>query len=309
MIIHQGYDNLRLAGSVVTLGIFDGVHIGHRALIDRLVSAASQSRGESVVVTFFPHPRMVLENNKTDLSFLTTMDEKKKILEAAGIDHLIILEFNREFSNIPACDFLRDILLKKIGTKHLIIGYDHHFGRRGEGDFETIRLCRELETVKIEKINGVVMNNKFVSSSSIRSLLLSGKLDEANRMLGYSYSLGGAVIHGKHLGHSIGFPTANIKPDDKFKLIPGSGVYATEVIINDLIFKGMLSIGSNPTVNTDTNAMSIEVHIIGFNEDIYGSKISVRFRKRLRDERKFDNTVQLAEQMEIDKLETIRILS
>jgi riboflavin kinase / FMN adenylyltransferase len=309
MIIHKGYDNLKLAGSVVTLGIFDGVHIGHRALIDRLVSAAHQAGGESVVVTFFPHPRMVLENNKTDLSFLTTMEEKQKILEAAGIDHLIILEFNREFSNIPACDFLRDILLKRIGTRHLIIGYDHHFGRRGEGDFETIRHCRELETLKIEKINGVVINNKFVSSSSIRSLLLSGKLDEANSMLGYSYSLGGTVIHGKHLGRSIGFPTANINPDDKFKLIPGNGVYATEVVINDLIFKGMLSIGSNPTVNTDANAISIEVHIIGFNEDIYGSKISIRFCKRLRDERKFDNTVQLAEQMEIDKLETIRILS
>ena len=308
MIVHEGYENINIVRPVVTLGIFDGVHRGHRTLIDSLVSRAREAKGESVVITFSPHPRLVLEKGHLNLSFLTTMEEKKVLLEKANVDHLIILEFNKEFSKIQACDFIKDILVKKIGTKHLIIGYNHHFGRRGEGDFSTIKQCSESLDFRVEQVQGFLTEEGTISSSLIRQKLLMGKLDEANSLLGYYYTVTGTVVSGKQIGRSIGFPTANIKPDDKYKLIPGNGVYAVEVQIDGVNYQGMLSIGSNPTVNTDTRIRSIEVHILDFKKDIYGKKISVIFRKRLRDEKKFDNIEQLAKQMELDKLNTIRLL-
>lgn len=309
MIIHEGYENLNLAAPVVTLGIFDGVHRGHRTLLDILVSRASETNGESVVVTFSPHPRLVLEQDNIKLSFLTTMEEKKVLLEKANVDHLIILEFSKHFSKIHACDFVDDILVKKIGTKHLIIGYNHHFGRRGEGDFKTIKECAKSLDFVVEQVQGFHTEEGAISSSLIRDALLNGRLDFANNMLGYFYSVYGTVTGGKQIGRSIGFPTANIKPADQYKLIPGNGVYAVDVLLDEKRFRGMLSIGSNPTVNTDTSARSIEVHILNFDGNIYGKGISVIFRKRLRDEKKFDNTNQLANQMEIDKADTIRLLS
>ena len=309
MIIHEGYENLNLFTPVVTLGIFDGVHRGHRTLLDILVSRAGEVNGESVVVTFFPHPRLVLEHNRIKLSFLTTMEEKKVLLEKANVDHLIILEFTRQFSKIPACDFVKDILVKKIGTKHLIIGYNHHFGREGEGDFKTIKQCSDSLGFTVEQVQGLQTEEGAISSSLIRDALLNGRLDVANNLLGYSYSVTGTVISGKKIGRSIGFPTANIKPEDQYKLIPGNGVYAVEVQLDGIVYPGMLNIGSNPTVNNDTRARSIEVYILNFEHDIYGKKISVLFIKRLRDEKKFDNIGQLAEQMTLDKQDTIRLFA
>jgi riboflavin kinase/FMN adenylyltransferase len=309
MIIHEGYENLNLAAPVVTLGIFDGVHRGHRTLLDILVSRAREENGESVVITFSPHPRVVLEHNHLKLSFLTTMEEKKVLLEKAHVDHLIILEFTKQFSKIDACDFVEDILIKKIGTKHLIIGYNHHFGRKGEGDFKTIKQCTKSLDFNIEQVQGLHTEEGAISSSLIREALLKGNLDVANNMLGYFYSLTGTVVSGKQIGRSIGFPTANIKPADKYKLIPATGVYAVEVQYEGKIFPGMLNIGSNPTVNSDVRVRNIEVYILNFEENIYGKEITVIFRKRLRDEKKFENTRQLAEQMEIDKQDTIRLLT
>jgi riboflavin kinase/FMN adenylyltransferase len=309
MIIHEGYENLYLISPVVTLGIFDGVHRGHMALLNSLVSRARMAGGESVVVTFSPHPRLVLDRHNTNISFLTTMDEKKVLLEKANIDHLIVIEFTREFSEIPACDFVKDILVAKIGTRHLIIGYNHHFGRRGEGDFNTIKKCSEELDFVVEQVQGFHTEEGAISSTSIRDALLNGKLDEANKWLGYSYSLSGTVIEGKKIGKSIGFPTANIEPDSEYKLIPDNGVYAVEVKLDDTVYPGMMSIGSNPTVNTDISFRSIEVHILNFEGDIYGKRISVVFRKRLRDEKKFDNLKQLTEQMIQDKLDTLKELA
>jgi riboflavin kinase/FMN adenylyltransferase len=309
MIIHEGYENLNLVTPVVTLGIFDGVHRGHRALLDCLVSCAREAKGESVVITFSPHPRLVLEQNRVNLSFLTTMDEKKVLLENANVDHLIIIEFNTMFSKIQACEFIKEVLVEKIGTKHLIIGYNHHFGRSGEGDFNTIKQCAESLDFKVEQVQGFHTEEGAISSSSIREALLKGRLDEANRWLGYSYSMSGTIVEGRKIGRSIGFPTANIKPDYQYKLIPGNGVYAVEVQLDGIRHPGMLSIGSNPTVNNDSRARSIEVHILDFNENIYGRAISVIFRKRLRDEIKFDNTEQLAEQMKLDKQQVLLLLT
>lgn len=305
MVIHEGYENLNLISPVATLGIFDGVHRGHMALLDLLVSRARAIKGESVVITFSPHPRLVLEKNITELSFLTTMEEKKVLLENAKIDHLIVIQFNNEFSKIPACDFIKDILIEKIGTNHLIIGYNHHFGKRGEGDFNTIKQCSEEHALAVEQVQGVHTEEGIISSSSIREALLNGKLDEANNWLGYPYSVSGTVIDGRRIGRSIGFPTANIKPFSQYKLIPGNGVYVVEVKLGNQIFPGMLSIGSNPTVNEDIRFRSIEVHILNFDKDIYGRKISVIFRKRLREEKKFDDLDQLTEQMRLDKQDTL----
>ena len=309
MIIHEGYENLHLISPVATLGIFDGVHRGHMALLDSLVLRARSGNGESVVITFSPHPRLILEQNNKKLSFLTTMDEKVILLQKANVDHLIIIEFTTAFSTISACDFLKEILIEKIGTKHLIIGYDHHFGRHGEGDFNTIKECSKESEIIVEQVQGIHTEEGAISSSSIRNALLQGKLDEANSWLGYPYSLSGTVIEGRRIGRTIGYPTANIKPHSQYKLIPANGVYAVEVEVNETRYLGMLSIGSNPTVNEDVSFRSIEVYILNFDNDIYGHNISVQFRKKLRDEKKFDNLMQLTEQMDLDMENTLRLLT
>jgi riboflavin kinase/FMN adenylyltransferase len=309
MIIHDGCENLNLAAPVVTLGIFDGVHRGHRTLLSCLVSRAEKAKGESVVITFSPHPRLVLEKDQAGLLFLTTMKEKQILLENEGIDHLIVLDFNKEFSRMPACDFVKEILVGKIGTKHLLVGYNHHFGNRGEGDFNTIVQCSESFDFKVEQVQGLQTEESAISSSIIRKALSEGRLDTANAMLGYPYSLSGEVVSGKQIGRSLGFPTANINPDDKHKLIPANGVYAVEVLIKGSEYMGMLSIGINPTVNDSSAARSIEVNILNFEKDIYGENITIRLRKWLRDEIRFNNITDLTKQMETDKQDTIRLLS
>lgn len=309
MIIHEGYNNLQLGNPVVTLGIFDGVHRGHRSLLDTLVLRSKESNGESVVITFHPHPRLVLDQNKTNISFLTTMKEKVTLLDNAGIDHLVIIEFTKEFSRVQACEFIKEILLNKIGTKHLILGYNHHFGRSGKGDFNTIKQCAESGDFTVEQVQGLHTEEGAISSSTIREALLSGRIDDANNWLGYYYSLRGTIVKGKQIGRSIGFPTANIKPDDPYKLIPENGVYAVEVRLDRNTYPGMMSIGTNPTVNTDLMIRSLEVNILNFDMDIYGRNITVIFRKRLRDEMTFENTDKLAEQINLDKLQVLAILT
>lgn len=306
MIIHNEYDNLILRSPVVTLGIFDGVHRGHKVLIDCLINRAKESGGESVVITFSPHPRLVLEKDHLNLTFLTTPDEKKFLLEKAGVDHLVIIDFNNDFSRIPACDFIRDILANRIGTKYLIVGYDHHFGRNGEGDFDTIKQCSGMHDFRLEKVPGMQIAGKTISSSLIRNALLDGQLDKANMLLGYDYSLTGTIVTGKKIGRSIGFPTANIRPDTH-KLIPANGVYAVEVRADDGSYPGMLSIGTNPTINTENVIRSIEVNILNFDRDIYGRVLTVVFKKRLRDEIKFDSIDELADQMAKDRADTFKL--
>lgn len=308
MIVHEGYENLNLVAPVVTTGIFDGVHRGHKSLLDYLVSQSKECKGESVVITFFPHPRLVLDKDTGSLSFLTSMEEKKVLLEKEEVDHLIIIKFDKKFSGISACDFIKDVLVEKVGTKHLIIGYNHHFGRRGEGDYNTIRDCADSLNLKVEQVQGFHTEEGAISSSLIRNALLSGKLDEANNWLGYAYSLIGKVVEGRKIGRELGFPTANILPDFKHKLVPGNGVYYVEVNIDQFIYPGILNIGTNPTVNSKNNVRSIEVYILDFNEDIYGKKVTLIFRKRLRDEIKFDTIGQLVEQMKLDKMQVLKFL-
>lgn len=306
MIIHEGYEGLKLVNPVVTQGIFDGVHLGHKALLDILVSRAVESKGEAVVVTFYPHPRMVLDPSPAKLSFLTTMDEKKKLLEDAKVDHLVIIEFTKAFSKIRACDFIKDILHDKIGTKHLLIGFNHRFGKGAEGNPDTLRECAENMNFRVEQIQGFYGEEGPVSSSSIRDALLNGKLEDANTWLGYNYSLTGNVVEGRKIGRSIGFPTANLEPGNEYKLIPADGVYAVETQVDGVIYPGMLSIGVNPTVNADKKR-SIEVNILNFDRDIYKKTITIIFHKRLRNEIRFRNKEELSRQMLLDRQQVIQL--
>lgn len=308
MVIHRGYEGFHPLKPVVTVGVFDGVHRGHKALLETLVLKAKETGGESVVITFSSHPRKVLGKESGRLSLLTTASEKRGLLEQMQIDHIVILDFNVEFSRTGACDFVRNVIVKKIGAGLMIFGYDHRIGREGEGDYNTIRQCSGISGLIVEQAKGVFSGEVAISSSAIREALLLGNLDVANELLGYPYQLGGTVVPGRKIGRSFGFPTANIRPDSQ-KLIPAKGVYAVEVLLEEKVHIGMLSIGTNPTVNANSALRSIEVHILDFDENIYGRKIAVKFRKRLRDERKFPDTDALAKQMLTDRQQTIQVLS
>jgi riboflavin kinase / FMN adenylyltransferase len=309
MIVHHGYENINLVSPVVTMGIFDGVHRGHRSLLDTLVLRAREEKCESAVVTFDPHPRLILQQNHKGLSFLSTIDEKSALLKESGIDHLIIIKFNRSFSKMGACEFVQEVLIEKVNTRYLMVGYDHHFGKNGEGNFETIKECTRSLNFIVEKVEELKSSEGAVSSSAIREALLEGRVDDANNWLGYSYQINGKIVEGRKIGHSLGFPTANIKPDYEYKLIPGDGVYAVIVKLDGTDFPGMLSIGKNPTVNSDNKISSIEVHILDFDNNIYGRDIKVLFKKRLRNEKKFENTDQLVQQMHRDKEQTLKFLT
>lgn len=308
MIIHEGYNNLNLLNPVVTLGIFDGVHLGHKAIIARLISRAKSINGESVIITFYPHPRVVLSENNDRFTFLTSRDEKIEILRNEGVDHLLIIPFDLNLSNKEACEFIEEVLVKRIGARHLIAGYNHHFGRKGYSDFETIRRCAESFKIVVEQVEAVDTGKGIVSSSLIRMSLLEGRPEEANAMLGYDYFMTGTIIEGKQLGKRIGFPTANISYDYVQKLVPKDGVYAVEVIIEGLKYPGMLSIGSNPTVNDDPEKRTIEVNIFDFEKEAYGSKLKVLFRYWLRNEIKFENIALLVEQLELDRKKALALL-
>ncbi|MCU0363379.1 MAG: bifunctional riboflavin kinase/FAD synthetase [Bacteroidales bacterium] len=305
MKIHYGYEGLSFRSPVVTLGIFDGVHRGHRSLLSTLADRAREAGGESVVITFDPHPRLVLEGSNSGVLLLTSPDEKTALIEQTGADNLVIIGFNESFSTIEACDFLKDILAGKIGTRHLLLGYNHRFGRKGEGDFTTVNECAEPLGFIVEQVQQFHTEEGMISSSSIREALLSGSLDLANRWLGYKYRIGGRVVEGRRLGREIGFPTANIEPAFRHKLIPKDGVYAVEVLLEGHRFAGMMSIGTNPTVNTDNRPRSLEVYIFDFGGDIYGKEITVSFSARLRDEIKFESTARLAMQMKEDMLKAL----
>jgi riboflavin kinase / FMN adenylyltransferase len=309
MIIHEGYKNLNLTDPFVTMGIFDGVHSGHTMLLRYLKECAAKKGGESVVITFSPHPKQVLGSDTADLFFLTSPEEKIALLEKTGIDHLVIINFDRHFSNISACDFIEKILVGAIGTQHLILGYNHHFGKHGEGNIDTIKQCSERFCFSFEKLEGLQEGGMIISSSLIRQALLGGNLDDANKWLGYDYPLTGKIAEGRKIGRKIGFPTANIIPDYRYKLIPCNGVYAVDVSVRGKQYHGVMSIGSNPTVNNDISKRSAEVHIIDFDTDIYGEQITVYFKKRLRDEKKFGSIQQLTDQIIKDKEDALNFLS
>ncbi len=290
---------------VVTTGTFDGVHLGHQKIISRLKDAAKEENGETVLLTFYPHPRMVLFPEDNELKLLNTQQEKIELLEKYGIDHLIIYPFTREFSRLTSVEFVRNILVNKIKTKRLIIGYNHHFGRNREGSFEHLKEYGPLYGFEVEEIPAKDIEHIEISSTKIRKALQTGDVKTAATYLGHPYTLSGKVVEGLKLGRTIGYPTANIVVNDIYKLIPADGIYAVKLKHVGKMYGGMLSIGNNPTVKG--KGRSIEVNIFDFNQTIYGDSVTVYFIERLRDEIKFNSLEELKTQLAKDEQNTLRI--
>ena len=291
---------------IVTTGTFDGVHFGHRKIIKRLRQLAHDSAGETVLLTFFPHPRMVLFPDDHGLSLLNTMEEKEALLEEAGIQHLIIHPFTKEFSRLSSINFVRDILVNQLNTHKLVIGYNHHFGRNREGSFEHLKEFAPVYGFEVEEIPAQLLDDVGVSSTKIRKALSSGAVAQAAEFLGYHYSISAQVVHGNAIGRSLDFPTANLQPNDELKLIPQNGVYAVWVVVQDVRYKGMMNIGVKPTF--ENQKRTLEVHILGFDQHIYGSEIKVEFVQKVREEIKFESRSLLHQQLLSDRDEIDQIL-
>ena len=304
MIIHNEITNLHIKNPILTIGVFDGVHQGHLSILDRLKNLAKEKQGESVVLTLWPHPRIVLNKDIESLRLLTNIEEKKALLSTTGIDHLIIIPFTKEFSQLTACEFIEEYLVNKIKVKHLVVGYNHQFGRDRKAGYEFLKECSEKFGFEIEKLNAKSVENDNISSTKIREFLVAGNLDQANKYLGYEYFVSGNVIEGNKIGRTIGFPTANIKIPEPYKQVPKDGVYAVRVKLNNDNYFGMLNIGSRPTVEPILKLKNMEVHILNFEQKIYNQTVTVSFVKRIRDEKKFASLEDLTLQLHKGKAQT-----
>lgn len=309
MQIHYDLDNFNAICPVVTIGTFDGVHLGHREVISELKRLSVLHGGESVVFTFEPHPRIIIAPDEDSLRLLSSKDEKIALMAEIGIDHLVIYPFTKDFARLTYDDFVANILVGKMNIARLVVGYDHRFGQDRKGDFSSLELLSKTLDFKVEQLSQLIVNNKVVSSTKIRSALEEGDIARANDFLGYRYSLSGIVVLGSQIGRTIGFPTANIDTGDKYKLVPGNGVYAVTVLSGGIIFNGMLNIGMRPTVNSNADHKTIEVHIFNFNENIYHSAISVSFIEKIRNEHKFGGLDQLQDQLRKDQIQALKILT
>lgn len=304
MEIIKGLENISgVKESVVTLGTFDGLHLGHKKIIDQVIGAAKSQDLESVLVTFEPHPQLVLNNKTKEIRLLTTVVEKIEVLKDYNLKKIIIIKFDQEFSQKSYLDFVKEILIEKIKMKHLIVGYDSHFGRNRKGNIETLyEIASELD-FKVSKVDPLYHHEQIISSSLIRELIRNGQLEQAASFLGRYYALSGKVVAGDGRGKKLSFPTANIIPTDEHKVIPLNGVYAVNVEIKKQKLKGMINIGKRPTFKTNH---AIEVNIFGLQDDIYDEIITIQFKKRLREEIKFSSEEELVSQLIIDKEESLK---
>lgn len=307
MKIYHGIDDFsQLQYAVVTSGTFDGVHLGHQKIFSRLREIASRNFGETVVLTFWPHPRLVLHPEDRSLKLLNTFEEKAELLKEQGIQHLIRIPFTKEFSQLSSEQFIQEILVKTIGTRKLVIGYDHHFGKNREGSFEQLKLDGPRYGFEVEEIPRQEVDHVAVSSTKIRHALEEGDIETANHFLGRPYSLTGRVVGGDKIGSSLGFPTANIEIDTHYKLIPVDGIYAVTVRHEHRIYGGMLYIGYRPTLQG--NARNIEVNIFDFQQQIYGESLTVNFYKLLRGDKTFADLGAMTAQLYRDKEDALRVL-
>ena len=288
--------------TIVTLGTFDGVHIGHNAILDKICKVAKHENLESVILTFFPHPRKIVSNNY-DIKLLNTIEEKSVLLEKIGIQNFIIHPFDKTFSELSPREFVTQVLVEKLNIQKIIIGHDHKFGKDRAADFNDLINFGKEFGFEVEEISAQQINEVSVSSTKIRNSLLEGNISLANEYLGYSYVLTGNVVKGNQLGRTIGFPTANIEIPEEYKLIPKNGVYIVTANVLDQNVFGMMNIGVKPTLGE--NKLSIEVHLLDFDKDIYNQKIQVNLLERLRDEQKFESFEALKSQIELDKQNTI----
>jgi riboflavin kinase / FMN adenylyltransferase len=314
-IYHNLSDFKKLDNAIVTIGTFDGVHFGHQKIIKQLVEKAKSDNGESVILTFFPHPRMIIDPENQELKMINTINEKAEILKGLGVDHLIITPFTRDFSNQLPEDYIKNTLVNNIGTKHIIIGYDHRFGKDRSGNLSDLKAAGLHYGFSVEEIMEQDIHDVAVSSTKIRQALLAGDVSLANDYLGYPFSIFGRVIKGDKIGRTIGFPTANIFVEETYKLIPGDGIYAVTVEMESEVlnpkpstlnlqpYKGMAYIGQRPTINGMTR--NIEVNIFDFNQEIYGQDIKMNFLKFLRHDVKFTGLEALTVQLQKDKVATL----
>jgi len=299
MQLHSDINKLpTIKKSIVTIGTFDGVHAGHRTIINRIINLAKKRNGQSVLITFEPHPRFLI-NPQHRLKLLTTLEEKKSLLEKLGLHHLVIAPFTKEFANQEAKNYVEDFLIKKIKPSVLVIGYDHHFGKGRSGNFNLLKQYAEQGHFQLEEISKQLVEDAHVSSTTIRKALELGDVREANNLLQSNFQLSGEVVIGDQRGRTIGFPTANLQISSDKKLIPPNGVYAVKAIVNNQRFNAVMNIGFRPTV-TDTPELRLEVHLIDFDKDIYGENLKVEFIERIRAEKKFSSFEDLKKQIELD---------
>jgi len=292
--------------TVVTIGTFDGVHIGHQKIIKRLIKTGKLYGLKSVILTFFPHPRMVLQKD-SNIKLINTIEERHAILNALGLDYLLIKKFTHEFSRLSAEDFVKQILVDKLNAKKVIIGYDHRFGRNRNADINDLKTFGETYGFEVEEISAQDIDDVSVSSTKIRTALLEGDIAKANAYLGYSFMLTGVVSKGKGLGRQIHYPTANIQVEENYKLIPKQGAYIVSSKIKDDVVYGMMNIGTNPTVNG--SKQTIEVHFFDFDANIYGENIQIDLLQRIRDEEKFESVEALKKQLSLDKKTALDFIS
>jgi len=305
-IYHHIDEFTRLANAVVTIGTFDGLHVGHRKIISRIKELAEECDGETVLLTFFPHPRMILHPEDESIKLINTMPEKAVLLEELGVAHLIITPFSRDFSNQTPEQYIRDVLVDRIGTKKIVIGYDHRFGKDRRGGLEDLLRLGPVFGFDVIEIPEQDINEVAISSTQVRGALLAGDIKLANTFLGYPFFITGTVVRGDQLGRTLGYPTANIAIDERYKLIPSDGIYAVKVKIADTVYKGMAYIGTRPTVNGLTH--NIEVNIFDFNEDIYNQPIRMEFHDFVRADARFSSLEELKEQLAKDKVAVLGLL-
>lgn len=308
MNVYHNLEECRLRDTYLTIGVFDGVHKGHRYLFRELLETASGKNLTPLVMTFWPHPRLILNGSSEKLKYLTTLSEKIYLMESVGITNLLVLPFDERIHNMSACDFVKEILIRQLGAKGLLMGYDHRFGKNREGDYEHISACIKDMDFQVDRMDALVVDGSKISSTRIRDLLWEGKAEDAAGLLGYPFMVNGVIVGGEKLGRSLGFPTANIQLMDEHKLLPRDGVYITRIKISGKIYYGMLNIGIRPTVAEAVPKKTIEVHLFGFHGDIYGQDVQINFLKRLRNELKFPAIEALRKQLVKDREHALRWL-
>lgn len=301
MKVYKSIDELgKIPKLVATIGSFDGVHLGHKVILDELKNQAKRIHGKSLVISFHPHPRLVIDTEANNLRFLNSIDEKIELLTKAKIDYLLLLPFTSEISEISSTDFIKRILIGELHLEHLVIGFNHNFGKKVQNERNDLPYLLKNNNLSFTLIENKAINQVSVSSTLIRKSLEDGNICAANELLGYNFSIRGVVVHGNRIGRTLGFPTANILRNDVLKIIPSDGVYAVKIMRAEACLSGMLNIGNNPTV--DGTNHSVEVHIFDFKEDIYGEEITVEFVKKIRNEQKFNSIELLKQQLFIDKI-------
>jgi riboflavin kinase/FMN adenylyltransferase len=309
MQVYRNIDDVKKdKKTVLTIGTFDGVHLAHRRIIDKVIALSKQNNSRSFIVTFDPHPQEVLKNKTPDIKILTTTDEKLRLFEKMGVEHVLIINFTEEFSKTQAREFYEKYIYAKIGIEDLVVGYDHLFGRNREGDFGTLTKLGEEFNFKVHKVEEMDIGGEPVSSSRIRKYFASGEVDKANELLGHEYGFDGIVVEGDKVGRSIGYPTVNLKAVKENKLMPGDGVYCVRVNFAAGEYYGMMYIGFRPTLSEGV-VRALEVNLFDFDRNIYGEKLTVTFLKKLRDDIKFGSKEELIEQINKDKENSLKFLN